>query len=88
LLAEMRTGMRRREGREKAGRGRRPSVVPCWAAGFASGVEVGLGGVLVVVVVVLRVGGRRASRLLRCEMLAWFPAIEASRWSSAWFHRC
>lgn len=78
MLAEMRTGMRRREGREKAGRGRRSSAVPCWAAGFASGVGVGLEG-MVVVVVVLRVEGSRASRLLRCEMLVWSPAIEAFR---------
>jgi hypothetical protein len=37
------------------------------------------------VVVVLREAGRRARRLLRYDMLVWFPAIEASRWSSAWF---
>jgi hypothetical protein len=36
-------------------------------------------------VVVLREAGRRARRLLRYDMLVWFPAIEASRWSSAWF---
>jgi hypothetical protein len=60
--------MRRREGREKAGRGRRSSAVPCWAAGFASGVEDGLVGV-VVVVMVLRVEGRCARRVLRCNML-------------------
>jgi hypothetical protein len=70
--------MRRRESREKAERGRRSSAVPCWAARFASGVGDGLGGV-VVVVMVLRVEGRRARRLLRCDMLVWFPAIEASR---------
>jgi hypothetical protein len=79
--------MRRREGRVKAGRGRRSSAVPCWAAGFASGVEGGLGEV-VVVVMVLRVGGRRARSLLRYDMLGWFPAIEASRWSSACFDAC
>jgi hypothetical protein len=74
--------MRRREGREKAGRGRSASAVPCTAAGFASGAGVGLGGVMVV----LRAAGRRARRLLRCEMLASLPAIAASRWSSACFH--
>jgi hypothetical protein len=71
--------MRRREGREKAGRGRSASAVPCTAAGFASGVGVGLEGVIVV----LRAAGRRASTLLRCEMLVSSPAIAASRWSSA-----
>lgn len=57
LLAEMRTGMRRRVGKEKAGRGRRDSAVPGWAAGFAAGIGVGMGGGMVGI---LRAGGRRA----------------------------
>lgn len=79
--------MWRREGREKAGRGRSASAVPGWAAGFASGGGAGLGGA-VVVVVGLRAGGRRAWRLLRCEILVSFPAIAASRWSSAFPSLC
>lgn len=79
MLAETRTGMRRREGREKAGRGRSASAVPCTAAAFASGVGVGLGGVMVA----LRAAGRRARRFLRCEILEESPAIAASKWSSA-----
>lgn len=55
LFAFTRTGMRRREGREKAGRGRRESVDPTTAAGFVGGGGGGLGGG----VVVLRLLGRR-----------------------------
>lgn len=55
MFAFTRTGMRRREGREKAGRGRRESVDPTTAAGFVGGGGGGLGGG----VVVLRLLGRR-----------------------------
>lgn len=84
MLAETRTGMRRREGREKAGRGRSANAVPCWATGFASGLGVELG--VAVVPLVLRAGGRRAWRLLRCEMLDSLPALAASKWSNACIH--
>lgn len=77
LLAETSTGMRRRDGREKAGRGRSASAVPGWAAGFASGVGVDLGGA--VVVVVLSAAGIRAWRLLRCEILDSFSWMAESR---------
>ena len=58
LLAETRTGMRRRDGREKAGRGRGNSAVPWSAAGFGSGSGAGLRGM-----VVLSLAGRRERRL-------------------------
>lgn len=74
MLAETRTGMRRREGREKAGRGRRDSAVPWTAAGFGSGTGAGLRGT-----VVLSLAGRRERRLLRCEMLALSLAMAAFR---------
>lgn len=58
MFAFTRTGMRRREGREKAGRGRKARAVPVGTGGFAGGGDgggVGLGGRAVV----LRLLGRR-----------------------------
>jgi len=69
--------MRRRDGREKAGRGRSVSAVPGWAAGFASDVGVDLGGA--VVAVALSAAGMRAWRLWRCEILDSFPAMAEAR---------
>lgn len=66
--------MRRREGREKAGRGRRDSAVPWSAVGFVSGIDAGLCGP-----VVLSLAGRRERRLLRCEILDLSPAMAALR---------
>lgn len=64
LLAETRTEIRRREGRENAGRGRSDNAVPWSTVGFVSGTGTGLYGP-----VVLSLAGRRERRLLRCEML-------------------
>lgn len=66
--------MRRREGREKAGRGLSDSAVAWSAAGFGSGAAGGLRGTMV-----LSLAGRRQRRLLRCETLALSPAMAALR---------